>query len=146
MDSRLQELLCPKPHQTCQLSSYKEIRKRVKSSKKATSSSFRTFCEVTRILQLVVQIPHHLFVTVQHFQIPNQWYLDLKKPSRFFVLLQYQRHAGIHWCLPIIRRCWDTAGRKECSFNTFGLQVWVFSNHILLSNTHSAHPQFFNTF
>lgn len=86
MDSQLQELLCPKPHQTCQLSSYKEIRTRLKNSKQGPSASFRHFCDVTRILQLV--IPHHLSVMLQHFYNPNQQDLELKKPSWFFVLLR----------------------------------------------------------
>lgn len=84
MDSQLQELLCPKPHQTCQLLSYKEIRKRLKNSKKGSLSSFRHFCEVTGILQVVMQIPHRLFVMVQHFHIPNQQDLELPGSSSCF--------------------------------------------------------------
>lgn len=79
MDSQLPELLCPKHHQTCQQLSYREMRKRLKNTKRAPSSLFIYLCEDTRILQLATQIPHYLFVMVQHFCDPNQYDLEPKK-------------------------------------------------------------------
>lgn len=79
MDSQLLELLCPKSHQICRLSSYREMRKRIKNTKKAPSPLFRYSGEVTRTLQLAVHFPHYLFVTVQHFHHPRQYDLKAKK-------------------------------------------------------------------
>lgn len=80
MDSQLLELLCPKTHQTCQLLSYREMRKRLKNTKKTHLSLFSDFCEATGILQLAMQIPHYLFVMVQHFHDPKQYDMEPKKP------------------------------------------------------------------
>ena len=88
MDSQLLELLCPKLRQTCQLLSYREMRKRLKNTKKAPSSLFRYFCELTTILQLAVQIPHYLFVMVQHFHDPKQYDLEPNKRLWYMALLR----------------------------------------------------------
>lgn len=129
MDSQLLELLCPKSHQTCRLSSYREMRKRIKNTKKAPSPLFRYSGEVTRTLQLAVHFPHYFFVTVQHFHDPRQYHLEAKKPAQHTALPWLQRGAGIAQHFPIIRGCCDKVERKENSLNTCRLQVWGIGNH-----------------
>lgn len=76
MDSQPLELLCPKPHRTCQQVHYRKMRKKLKYTNSFTLTLFRHFCEVTNSLQLSVQ--SRFADVIQHF--PNNTNRLLRNP------------------------------------------------------------------